>query len=129
MRSVKFVVEKTETGFSAYSEDFEKYPVATTGESIAELKSNILEAFNSLQEYKNKKTITAEDIAIKLDLAQFFDYYKIINAKALSERIGMNQSLLAQYVNGSKQASPKQIERIIKGVKDAAKEILELELS
>jgi len=129
MKTVKFVVEKTSTGFSAYAEDFEKHPVATTGTTITELKENILEAFNLLQEHNSKKAITADDIVIKLDIGQFFDYYKIINAKALSERIGMNQSLLAQYINGTKPASQKQIERIIRGVKDAAKEILELELA
>jgi len=127
MKGIKFIVEKTNTGFSAFAED-DKYPVATTGGTITELKSNILEAFNLLQDYNKKKTITLDDIVIKLDLAQFFDYYKIINAKALSERIGMNQSLLAQYISGDKTPSDKQVERIIKGLKEAAKEILELEL-
>ena len=42
--------------------------------------------------------------------------YKIINAKALSERIGMNQSLLAQYIKGIMKPSPAQTRIILKGV-------------
>ncbi len=41
------------------------------------------------------KTITETDLKITLDLTQFFEFYNVINTKALSERIGMNQSLLA----------------------------------
>ena len=128
MKKFVFMVEKTGTGFSAYAKD-EKINVGTLGKNIPELKSNIIEAFNLLNEHQNKKAVKAEEIVIQLDLPQFFNYYKIINAKALSERIGMNQSLLSQYITGDKTPSEKQVERIIKGVKDAAREILELELA
>lgn len=127
MIKIKFVVEKTGTGFSAYAKD-DNINVGTTGATITELKFNILEAFNLLNERKSKKKIGYDDIVIELDLPQFFDYYKIINAKALAERIGMNQSLLAQYIGGQKTPSGKQVERIIGGVKEAAREILELEI-
>ncbi len=43
MKNYLFIVEKTHTGFSAYSNDFEKFPVGTTGTSISELKANILD--------------------------------------------------------------------------------------
>ncbi len=33
------------------------------------------------------------EIQLKPDLQSFLDFYKVINVKALSERIGMNQSL------------------------------------
>jgi hypothetical protein len=35
-------------------------------------------------------------------LPQLFDYYKEINAKAISQRAGINQPLLSLYVNGKK---------------------------
>jgi predicted RNase H-like HicB family nuclease len=95
---IKMVVEKTKTGYSAYAE---KYPVYTVGKSLDELKSNILEAVNLLSE-KSGKSVAESDLTITLDLQQFFEFYKVINAKALSERIGMNQSLLAQYIKGVK---------------------------
>lgn len=43
MEDMRFIVEDTLTGFSAYAEN---YPVFTTGASIAKLKSNIREAMN-----------------------------------------------------------------------------------
>ena len=116
---ITIIVEKTKTGFSAYAE---KYPVYTVGKSLDELKSNILEAVNLLLE-KSGKSVTEDDLKIVLDLPQFFEFYKVINAKALSERIGMNQSLLAQYIKGIKKPSQNQTNRILKGVQQVGREL------
>jgi predicted RNase H-like HicB family nuclease len=116
---IEMVVERTKTGYSAYAE---KYSVYTVGRSLEELKDNILEAINLFLEEKGK-TVTEEDLRISLDLPQFFTFYKVINAKALSERIGMNQSLLAQYIKGNKKPSPSQANRILKGVRQVGKEL------
>ena len=88
---IEMIVERTKTGYSANAE---KYPVFTVGRSLEELKANMLEALNLYFEMEGK-ALTEKDLKITLDLAQFFKFYKVINAKALSERIGMNQSLLA----------------------------------
>jgi predicted RNase H-like HicB family nuclease len=116
---ITIIVEKTKTGYSAYAE---KYPVYTVGKSLDELKSNIQEAVNLLLE-KSGKSITEDDLKIVLDLPQFFEFYKVINAKALSERIGMNQSLLAQYIKGVKKPSSTQTNRILKGVQQVGREL------
>lgn len=116
---IEIIVEKTKTGYSAYAE---KYPVYTVGKSLEELKSNVLEAVNLLLEKQGKK-VTENDLKIILDLPQFFAFYKVINAKALSERIGMNQSLLAQYIKGVKKPSHNQTNRILKGVQQVGKEL------
>lgn len=116
---IAIVVEKTKTGYSAYSE---KYPVYTVGKSLEELKSNILEAVN-LSFEKSDKAVTENNLKIMLDLPQFFEFYKVINAKALSERIGMNQSLLSQYIKGIKKPSPAQTNRILKGVQQVGREL------
>lgn len=52
MNKIVFVVEKTGTGFSAYAEDFEKIPAGTTGDTMAELRINIEDAYNSVAELK-----------------------------------------------------------------------------
>ena len=75
--------------------------LATKGETFEELKSNILDAVN-LSFEDQKLAYTLEEIKFGYDLASFFEFYKVINAKALSKRIGMNQSLLAQYIKGIK---------------------------
>jgi predicted RNase H-like HicB family nuclease len=116
---IEVIVEKTKTGYSAYAE---KYPVYTVGKSLEELKSNILEAVNLLLE-KHGKKVAEDDLKIILDLPQFFAFYKVINAKALSERIGMNQSLLAQYIKGVKKPSSTQTNRILRGVQQVGKEL------
>lgn len=64
----------------------------------------------------------------EIDLESFFDFYKVINAKALSERIGMNQSLLAQYIRGIKKPSPAQTRKILEGVQQIGKELCEVSL-
>jgi predicted RNase H-like HicB family nuclease len=121
---VEMIIEKTKTGYSAYAS---KYPVYTTGKNLDQLKKNILEALN-LHFEEEKKKVKEKDLKIILDLPQFFEFYKVINAKALSERIGMNQSLLAQYVHGIKKPSSTQVERILKGVKQIGKELSEIDL-
>jgi predicted RNase H-like HicB family nuclease len=116
---IEMIVEKSKTGYSAYAA---KYPVFTVGSSLEELKTNILEALNLFFE-KQGKTVSENDLKITLDLPQFFEFYKVINAKALSERIGMNQSLLAQYIKGIKKPSAAQTHRILKGVQQVGKEL------
>lgn len=116
---IEMIIEKTSTGFSAYSE---KFPVYTVGTSLEELKANMIDALNLYFENKDR-TVTEEDLKIKLDLPQFFEFYKVINVKALSERLGMNQSLLAQYVKGIKKPSTAQTKRILNGIQQVGKEL------
>ena len=116
---INMIVEKTRTGYSAYAET---YPVYTAGKTLSELKDRIIEALNLYFE-KDGRSVTEKDLRVKLDLPQFFAFYKVINAKALSERIGMNQSLLAQYIKGHKKPSPTQTQRILKGVQEIGQEL------
>jgi transcriptional regulator with XRE-family HTH domain len=128
MKKVVFIVEKTGTGFSAYSNDFDTYPVGTTGGNTQELKSNILEAINLYQEHTNAPAFSAGDITLSYDLPQFFEFYKEINASALGKRIGMNKALLSEYINGKRTPSEKQTQRIFEGIKALGRELVELEL-
>ena len=128
MKTFKFIIEKTGTGFSAYAENFEKTPVTTTGESAEDLRMNILEALNTWLEFKGMPLASQEQIKAKLDLPQFFNYFKEINSKALSKRIQMNETLLSQYVNGKKDPSDKQLNRLLKGIKELGEELTQVEL-
>jgi transcriptional regulator with XRE-family HTH domain len=119
---IKMIVEKTRTGYSAFAD---KYPVFTAGSDLEELKLNILDALN-LNFEEEGRIITEDDIRIVIDLPQFFEFYKVINAKALSERIGMNQSLLAQYIKGIKKPSVNQKKKILKGVNKLGRELEEV---
>lgn len=128
MANIVFTVEKTTTGFSAFAEYFKAYPVGTTGKNFTELKMNIVDALNLHNEHKKLDTVTEKDITIQLDVPQFFQFYSIINAKALSIRIGINQTLLSQYVNGHKKPSQKQVAKILTGIQEIGKELSSLDL-
>lgn len=118
---ITLIVIKEDTGYSATVAVGNNF-IATEGETLEELKAMALEAVNLT--FEDKGFVYNEDeIILKPDLASFFEFYKVINAKALSERIGMNQSLLAQYINGNKKPSPTQVQRILKGVQQVGKEL------
>ena len=121
---IHITVIKEDAGYSANTL-IGKVFIATEGESFEELKTNILEAVNLSFEEKGF-TYNIEEIQIIYDLQSFFEFYKVINAKALSERIGMNQSLLAQYIKGIKKPSRNQTNRILNGVQKIGRELTEV---
>jgi transcriptional regulator with XRE-family HTH domain len=123
-KKIKMLVEKTDTGFSAFSEE---YPIYTTGRTIAELMNNALEAA-SLNFEEDKIEITQDKIKFEIDFKQFFQYYKVLNAKHLADRIGMNPTLLSQYVQGHKKPSEAQTEKILHGIHQIGQELSDINL-
>ena len=123
---INITVIKEDTGYSAHSSVRTKF-IATVGETFEELKTNILEAVNLAFE-DNDFVYGIAEIKFSFDLESFFDFYRVINAKALSERIGMNQSLLAQYINGNKKPSNTQTKRILHGVQQIGRELSEIRI-
>ncbi len=123
MKKISVTIEKTSSGYSAGAI---KYPVYTAGDSFEEIKNNMVEALNLYFGHNNRPLIAESDIQLTLDIGSFFEFYKVINAKALSKRIGMNQSLLAQYIKGNKRASPTQTQRILRGVQQVGRELAEI---
>lgn len=121
---ITVTVEKTDTGFSALAEQFSVY---TTGKDIPELYSNLLEALNFALEDEGVE-VRSSNLKLNLDLKEFFRYYKVLNANFLARRIGMNPTLLSQYVSGKKQPSPKQVDKIIHGIQKIGRELSELTL-
>lgn len=123
-KPIKMIVEKTNSGFSAYAVD---YPIYTTGKTMADLINNAHEASN-LYYSDEKITITPENLKFEIDFQQFFQYYKVINAKFLAEKIGMNATLLSQYVTGHKKPSESQTEKILMGIHQIGQELSEINL-
>jgi hypothetical protein len=121
---IEMIVEKTETGFSAFSS---KYPIFTTGRTIPELINNSLEASNLYFE-DDKIELKQQDLKFELDFKQFFDYYNVLNSKILAKKIGMNPTLLSQYVRGHKKPSEQQTEKILTGIHQIGQELSEINL-
>jgi len=113
-------IEKTETGFSAYASD---YPVYTTGCNMTEVTDNMKEAFSL---YFNKIKSDDLNISVQIDFKQFFQYYKVLNSKVLAKKIGMNPTLLSQYVRGHKKPSEKQRRRILYGINKIGHELADI---
>ena len=121
---IKITITKEGTGYSAHAL-VKGNVIATEAETFEELKTNVLEAVNFT--FEDKEFIySIEEIQFEYDLEGFFDFNKVINAKALSERIGMNQSLLAQYIKGIKKPSARQTKRILQGVQQIGRELSEV---
>lgn len=123
-KKIPFIIEKTTTGFSAYSNHV---PIYSTGKTIHELFENLIEASNLYYEDKSIE-ITSKNIKLEIDFKQFFKYYKVLNAKHLAVRINMNESLLSQYVSGKKKPSQKQTQKILDGIHEIGKELTEIQL-
>lgn len=96
----------------------------TCGNTWDELQDMVVDMLNLVFEDMGY-TYTIEEVCFTYDMESFFDFYKVINAKALSERIGMNQSLLSQYIKGIKKPSAKQTKRILNGVRQIGQELSE----
>ncbi len=123
-KKITLIVEKTKTGFSAYAEVF---PIFSTGKTISQLMENCLEASNLFMEEQGIY-LTHENLKFEIDFKQFFKFYKVINAKYLAGKIGMNPTLLSQYVQGHKRPSEIQTEKILGGIQQIGKELSEINL-
>ncbi len=122
MKRIKFEVIKEDAGYSATA-DYKGNFIAIEGDSVGELYSNGLEASRLALE---DDTLTHKNIKLDFDMASFFHFYRVINKKALSERIGMNQSQLQQYISGIKKPSYRQKKKILLGVQEIGRELTEV---
>ncbi len=121
-KKINVVVEKTKTGYSAYAEDL---AVFSTGKDVNSLYDNLIEALNLYFE-ADGYCVEQSNIKLHLDLQQFFQYYRVLNANFLAERIGMNPTLLSQYVHGRKNPSSKQTDKILNGIHTIGKELSDI---
>lgn len=119
---IKFTIEKTSTGFSAFAND---YSIFTTGKTVSELLNN---AFEASTLYFDQEGLSPKDLKFEFDFQQFFKDYKVLNAKFLADKIGMNPTLLSQYVQGHKKPSEKQTEKILSGIHQIGQELSSLNL-
>jgi predicted RNase H-like HicB family nuclease len=110
-----FHIEKTRTGFSAFSDDF---PIFTTGKSMPQLLSNLEEAIVLYFE-----DVPRKKFVYQIQFTDFFLQYRILNAKILAQRIGLHPTLLSQYIRGVKPLSTEQGLRIVLGIQQIGREL------
>lgn len=131
---IMVVLEKTENGYSAYLPDLPG--CISTGETISDVRNNIKDAVDfhlegiQIENLPVPEKFDREfDLAFKMDIASLFEWFSGILTKSGVSRItGMNQSLISQYVSGSKSPSSKQTKRIERALHNLGQELLEIEL-
>jgi transcriptional regulator with XRE-family HTH domain len=124
---IKLKIIKEDEGYSATGQ-WRNRGLATCGDTWDELQSKVVEMLNLVFEDLDY-TYSITEVEFEYDLESFFAFYKVINAKALSERIGMNHSLLSQYINGTKKPSAEQTRRILAGVHQIGRELTEVQFT
>ena len=118
MKKVTVILEKSETGYSAYLPELPG--IATTGDQFVDIRKNMEEALelyiDAVREYKEELPEILKDdyqLVYKFDVQTFFEWMsKVMSQKGLCEMSDMNESLLSQYANGIKIPGPKQLKRL-----------------
>ena len=113
---IKVTIEKGADLFSAWAENIPG--IYGEGESVKEVKEDILKAIALFKEHNDEKNIPEElkgdyNIEWHFDVQSFLQYYSGIFTKAALERItGINQKQLGHYASGLKTPRKAQVEKI-----------------
>ncbi|WP_392420176.1 type II toxin-antitoxin system HicB family antitoxin [Capnocytophaga canis] len=128
---IRLILEKSATGYSAYSEDLKG--VATAGETIEEVKENFKEALDlQVDCLKDEgKTMQANElkeakIVYYLDLNTFFEYYALFNKSELAKYLGINPSHLRRLSGTNIELSEKKALQIQKGLHKLADDLKQI---
>jgi hypothetical protein len=121
---IKLKIIKEDDGYTAVGQ-WRDRSLITCGDTWDELQNMTIEMLNLVFEDLGY-TYAIKEIEFTFDLPSFFDFYKVLNVSALSKRLHMPQSLLAQYINGFKKPSVTQTQRILKEVQQVGRELAEI---
>ena len=133
MGKVTVILEKTDTGFSAYLPDL---PITcTTGGDLSEVERNMHEALelhiDALKiEGKSVPSKFRGEIRFdyKLVITDFFNLFAPIKQTAVAKKAGINPSLLRQYARGIKHPSLLQAKKIQEAIHQLARELLRVNI-
>ena len=125
MQTVNFLIEKVEGGYTAYAQGFS---ILSEGDTLDEVHANAREGLAEQRDYMGEDTTDVE-VTFSYDIAALFDMCKFINVSALAERLGMNNSLISQYISGKKTPSHKQKQRILNMLHQIGRELTQLTVS
>jgi hypothetical protein len=95
------------------------------GSSAREAMSDIQVAVEEFKKMKAEEGKTFPDVEFEfvLDIGSFFDYYPA-DVTAFAKYIGMNASVLRQYVAGIRYPKKEQVEKFQAGVRKFANELV-----
>lgn len=134
MRKINVIVEKTNTGYSAYSK--EVLGCVTIGETWSEVRKNMYLAIEAHLEYLQDDPVEIPEclegdyyLEFKLDVQTFFEWFgDAMGQTALAQISGLNKNLISQYANGIKNPSQKQLKKIEIALHNLGKDLLSISL-
>ena len=131
MEKIIVILERTDTGFSAYIPEL---PITcTTGSDLKEIESNLKEALEL-----HVETLRGENLLVpakfrkqyifdyQLDIQDFFSLFAPVKQTAVALKAGMNPSLLRQYARGIKHPSLEQAKRIEDAIHQLGRDLLKI---
>ena len=130
MKVLHATIERSEDAFFAYINDMDG--CVSGGNSYDEVKSNLMEIFKEFvdeDEEIRKKYRNGYKLRFEVNLASFFDLVPEVNISQLAKTGGINPGLLRQYVSGTRKASEKQAERVMKAIEKLAAKLNSLSLT
>ena len=126
--NVKLILEKSATGYSAYSNELPG--LVTAGENFEEIIENFNEVLEMQADYleetgKNKEAEELRNATVSyfLDLETFFDYYSLFNKSELAKYLRINPSHLRKLSSASVELSEKKALQIKNGLHKLATEL------
>ncbi len=132
MEKIIIVVEKSKDYYDAYSENCDG--IYAAGGSIEDVKKDVESAIaaikNNLPREQWPDQIKSDyEIEYKLDVQSFLEYYKgYMSLSGLEKITGINQKQLSNYLNNRSKPRRKQVEKINEGLRNFAKELLNITL-
>ena len=130
MKVLHATIERSEDAFFAYINDMDGF--VSGGNSYDEVKSNLMGIFKEFvdeDEEIRKKYRNGYKLRFEVNLASFFDLVPEVNISQLAKTGGINPGLLRQYVSGTRKASEKQAERVMKAIEKLAAKLNSLSLT
>ena len=134
MKRLTVRIEKQDDGtYIAYNIDNDKVALLGTGDRVSEAKDDFLNSMAEVKEsYEERGNGVPEELMnepeFHFDVSSLFEYYKIINVSALSERLGINASLMRQYKSGNTYISDARLHEIESEIHKIGKEFCSLSL-
>jgi len=134
MKKIEMIVEKNDGIFWGRIEGKNWMPTPY-GKTIAKVIENLKELVDDYVNHEgkndrewNKINWNKVEIDIKYDLVSFFETFNYLNLSAVSEKIGINRTLLNHYKTGSKYPSVAQAKKIEVAIHTLATELGKVKL-
>ncbi|WP_300227713.1 type II toxin-antitoxin system HicB family antitoxin [uncultured Bacteroides sp.] len=133
-RQLTVIIEKADNNYSAYIDGIDG--IVTTGNSIDEIKKNMVEAIELYVETCKELDLECPEelegdyqLNFKMDVKSLLEFYSGIFTKAGLERItGINQKQLWHYASGNRNPRPEQKIKIETALHKLGEDLLSINL-